>query len=246
MIQLKNIYKSFGHQQVLTDLNLMIPGPGVTAVLGPNGSGKTTLIKSILGLVIPDKGAITVNETIIRKQWSYRSQIGYLPQIARFPENIKVYELINLVKDLRQAETREEELITRFGIREFLNKKLGHLSGGSQQKVNLVLAFMFDCPILILDEPTSGLDPVAMLELKALIREEASKGKTILITSHIMSFVEEMTADIVFLLDGQIQFQGNQSLLKKQMNEPTLEKAIAALLVGQSPETIMTPVVPSH
>lgn len=243
MIQLKNIYKSFGHQQVLTDLNLVIPGPGVTAVLGPNGSGKTTLIKAILGLVIPDSGTITVNEAIIRKQWGYRSQIGYLPQIARFPENIKVQELINLVKDLRQAETREEELISRFGIREFLDKKLGHLSGGSQQKVNLVLAFMFDCPILILDEPTSGLDPVAMLELKALIREEASKGKTILITSHIMSFVEEMTADIVFLLEGSIQFQGNQSLLKEQMNEPTLEKAIAALLVGRQPEAVTLPVV---
>ena len=136
-----------------------------------------------------------------------------------------------MIKDLRANKiTGEEQLIKLFKLEAFLKKKLGNLSGGTKQKVNIVLAFMFDSPLIILDEPTSGLDPISLIRLKGLITSEKEKGKTILITSHIMSFVEEVTNNIVFLLEGKIYFKGSISELKEKTGEPDFEHAIATLL----------------
>jgi len=222
--------KEFNKNSVLADLDLTIDQKGIFAILGPNGSGKTTLIKAILGMVIPDKGEIKVAGKNIKKSSEYRKQIDYLPQIANFPTNLKVKELFRMIKDLRGSVNREAKLIAQFGLEPFLDKKLGNLSGGTKQKVNIVLGFMFNSQILILDEPTTGLDPLALIELKKLILEEKEQGKTILITSHIMSFVEEMTDEIVFLLEGKIHFKGAIQKLKKDTDQKDLEHAIATLL----------------
>jgi len=230
MINIKNLSKSFGKLPVLINLDLEIKEGGVFAILGPNGSGKTTLIKCLLGMVIPDEGSLSINEVNILKKWNYRNNLNYLPQIANFPANLSVSELINMVKDLRPKKANETELIAHFGLEPFLQKKLGHLSGGTKQKVNLVLTFMFDSQLIILDEPTTGLDPIALINLKKLIKQEKEKGKTILITSHIMSFVDDMADEIVFLLDGKIYFKGSVTQLKERTNETNLENAIARLI----------------
>jgi len=230
MITIEQLHKSFGKNQVLRGLDLSLAPGHITAVLGPNGSGKTTLIKSILGMVLPEKGRITLQGQDIAGQHRYREQINYLPQIARFPENLRVSELLRMVQDLRQQEARPEPLIERVGLQAFLQTRLGHLSGGTRQKVNLVQAFMYDNPILVLDEPTSGLDPVALQQLKQLIVAERAKGKLLLLTSHIMGFVEEMADEIVFLLEGKIYFQGNQAELKEAYAAENLETAIANML----------------
>lgn len=229
MIQISNLYKKFGKNQVLSNLDLEINGGGIFAVLGPNGSGKTTLIKSILGMVIPNKGSISVLDKIIKKNWKYRQEIDYLPQIANFPGNLRVKELIRMIKDLRQKKSKEEELIQLFGLEPFLDKKLGTLSGGTKQKVNIVLAFMFDSPLIILDEPTTGLDPGSLIKLKKLILQEKNKGKTILITTHIMQFVEEMADEIVYLLEGNIYFKGGVEQLMTKTKQTDFEHAIAAI-----------------
>jgi len=233
MINFKNIHKRFGKLVVLDDLNLEVSEGGVFAILGPNGSGKTTLIKALLGMVIPEKGEILYNGKSVLKQWEYRNNLNYLPQIANFPANLTVTELVEMVKNLRPSKTNEEELIKLFGLTPFLKQKLGNLSGGTKQKVNIVLAFMFDSDLIILDEPTTGLDPIALIYLKELIQKEKAKGKTILITSHIMSFVEEMSDEIVFLLDGKIYFKGTIEAIKKQTESATLEVAIANLIKKQ-------------
>ncbi|WP_203296111.1 ABC transporter ATP-binding protein [Luteirhabdus pelagi] len=231
MIAIDNLHKKFGKNQVLQGIDLTIDEGGIFAVLGPNGSGKTTLIKSILGMVLPDAGSIRLNGSSIKKDWKYRNQIDYLPQIANFPGNLTVQELIKMIKDLRSDKTTEDErLIDVFKLQPFLNKKLSNLSGGTKQKVNLVLTFMFDSPLIILDEPTTGLDPISHLRLKTLISEAKEKGKTILITSHIMSFVEEIADEIVFLLEGKIYFRGSIFQLKERTEQPDFEHAIAAML----------------
>ncbi len=230
MIKVKGIYKQFNKNVVLSDLDLNIDEKGIFAILGPNGSGKTTLIKSILGMVIPDKGSISIEGKDVVKSSDYRHHIDYLPQIANFPSNLRVTELISMIKDLRGGAEREQKLIEQFGLSPYMDKKLGNLSGGTKQKVNILLAFMFDSPILILDEPTTGLDPLALIQLKELISEEKAKGKTILITSHIMSFVEEMSDEIVFLLEGNIKFKGAVQKLKADTGQSDLEHAIAVLL----------------
>ena len=233
MIEIKKLHKKFGKLAVLDGLDLEITKGGVFAILGPNGSGKTTLIKCILGMVIPNKGTISYNNESVLKKWEYRNNLNYLPQIANFPANLSVIELIKMVKNLRPKASNEQELIDLFGLNSFLNKKLGNLSGGTKQKVNLVLTFMFDSDLIILDEPTTGLDPIALIHLKELIEKEKTKGKTILITTHIMSFVDEMADEIVFLLDGKIYFKGSIEALKEQTNNSNLEHAIAHLISKQ-------------
>jgi Cu-processing system ATP-binding protein len=233
MIEIKNLHKKFGKLTVLDGLDLEIRTGGIFAILGPNGSGKTTLIKSILGMVIPSKGDIIFKGKSVLQKWEYRNHLNYLPQIANFPANLTVIELIQMVKDLRPKESNEEELIRSFDLEPFLNKKLGNLSGGTKQKVNLVLTFMFDSELIILDEPTTGLDPISLIRLKKIISEEKEKGKTILITTHIMSFVEEIADEIVFLLDGKIYFKGSVKELKQKTNQQDLEHAIANIISEQ-------------
>lgn len=231
MIEVKDLYKKYGRNEVLKGIDLSISEGGIFSILGPNGSGKTTLIKCILGMVLPDSGEITINGVPLKNNYKYRERIDYLPQIANFPGNLKVNELIAMIKDLRDSKnTNDVELIDLFKLQPFLNKRLVNLSGGTKQKVNLVLTFMFDSPLIILDEPTSGLDPISHLRLKNLIFSEKKKGKTILVTSHILSFVEEISNEIVFLLEGKIYFKGSISDLKTKTEQPDFEHAIASIL----------------
>lgn len=232
MIEIKDLHKKFGKNEVLKGVDLTIDSPGVFAVLGPNGSGKTTLIKSILGMVIPHSGEIRVNGNSVKRNWKYREEIDYLPQIANFPSNLRVNELFRMIKDLRNQVKRDEKtLVERFGLEPHLTKKLSNLSGGTKQKVNLVLTFLFDSPIIVLDEPTTGLDPAALIILRQLIDEEKQKGKIILLTSHIMNFVEQIADEIVFILEGKIYFKGTAEALKKKTGEYDFEHAIANLLI---------------
>ena len=232
MVSIQNLHKRFGKNQVLSGVDLNISEGGIFAVLGPNGSGKTTLIKSILGMVIPNKGDISVLGENIKNNSDYRHKIDYLPQIANFPSNLRVKELIKMMKDLRKHTNEDARLIQLFKLEPFLDKKLGNLSGGTKQKVNLVLTFMFDSPLIIMDEPTTGLDPISLIRLKDLIQTEKAKGKTILITSHIMSFVEEVSDEIVFILEGKIYFKGSIQKLKTKTNQPDFEHAIASILTN--------------
>ncbi|MDH5598723.1 MAG: ABC transporter ATP-binding protein [Cyclobacteriaceae bacterium] len=230
MINISNVKKRFGKVDVLNGLNLELASKGVIAILGPNGSGKTTLIKSVLGMVLPQSGTITFDGIDTKSQWSFRNKISYLPQIARFPENITVTELFDLIVSIRSGSENRESLIELFGLTPFLNKKLGNLSGGTRQKVNIIIAFMFDSPVFILDEPTAGLDPVSLIHLKELIQKEKEKGKIIIITTHIMSLVEDIADEIVFLLEGEIYFRGSVLALKEETGESDLEHAIANIL----------------
>jgi Cu-processing system ATP-binding protein len=245
MISIHHLHKSFGKNHVLKGVDLVFDKPGITAVLGPNGSGKTTLIKSILGMVIPGEGTIAVAGKNIRGQWQYRQQIAYLPQIARFPDNLTVKELLNMIKDLRGNSADDQQLIDLFELEPFLGTRLGNLSGGTRQKANLVLTFMYACPVIILDEPTAGLDPISMVRLKDLIETQRAAGKTILVTTHVMSLVEELADEVVYLLEGQIHFRGSLNILKETYGETSVERAIASLLERQKESAVFSPAVRS-
>jgi Cu-processing system ATP-binding protein len=234
MIAINALKKRFGKNQVLENLNLEITGGGIFAILGPNGSGKTTLIKSVLGMVLPNSGEIRIDDEKIERQAAYRKDIQYMPQIANFPGNLSVRELLHMILDLRGGGSNELPLIQSFGLEPFLRKKLSTLSGGTKQKVNIVLAFMFDAPLVILDEPTTGLDPSALIKLKELINEEKARGKAILITSHIMQFVEEMADEVVYLLEGRIYFKGTVKELNRRTGQTDFEHAIAAIANTQA------------
>jgi len=234
MIEVENLYKKFGRNTVLSGIDLTLEGAGIYAILGPNGSGKTTLIKSILGMVVPDKGRIRVNGQDTLRKWKYRQGLSYLPQIANFPGNLTVSELLAMIIDLRQQQARPDELIADFGLGPFLSKKLSTLSGGTRQKVNLVIAFMFDSPLYILDEPTTGLDPASLIRLKERILLEKSRGKVLLVTTHIMQFVEELADQVVYLLEGEIYFKGTLDELRSRTRQEDVEHAIAAIATREA------------
>lgn len=239
MITIRNLHKNFGKNQVLRGLDLDVPEGEITAILGPNASGKTTLIKSILGLAIPSQGDIHWNGENIRNQYAYRKDIGYLSQIARFPGNLKVRELIEMLNDIRGGDVRSDNLIDHFNLNPAMNQKLSQLSGGTRQKVNIVSSLMFDTPLEIMDEPTVGLDPVALIKLKDFILKEKERQKTILLTTHIMNVVEEMADSIILLLEGKIYFQGTLEEMKAGYNEPNLERVMAKILQEQGGEELV-------
>lgn len=229
MIEVNNIEKSFGKLEVLKGVDLKLDQGKVYAFMGPNGSGKTTLLKCILGLVKPDKGNIIVNDQKVNDHWQYRNQIGYMPQIANFPENLKVMELFNMIRNIRKQAVDITHLLQYFELENSQDKKLKNLSGGMKQKVNAILTLMFDPKLLILDEPSVGLDPISHIKLKEIIRHEREKGKTIVITTHIINDVEELADEIIFLMDGKIYFQGTPEALRLKQEEESLDKAIARL-----------------
>lgn len=231
MIKIQNLHKSYGKKKVLKNIDLNI-NQGVCAILGPNASGKTTLNKCLLGMTFPEQGSIYINGNNIANNYEYKKEINYLPQIANFPNNLSVYEVIRMIKDLRcLKEINEVYLLDALHLYSFWDEKLNSLSGGTKQKVNILLAFLFDHPILILDEPTAGLDPSAIITLKRLIKAEKENGKTILITSHILDFVEQVADEIIFLLDGEVFYKGTIENLKNRTNQQNFEQAIATLII---------------
>lgn len=206
MINLKNINKSYGKFHVLKSINLNIEKGQIIALMGPNGSGKTTLLKCILGLVIANSGEIKVDGVSIKNNFEYRHKIGYMPQTAYFPENIKVKDVIQIIKEIRGEESATDfELYDYYGIENFTDKKISSLSQGMKQKVSSALTFMFDSEILILDEPTAGLDPLSAEYMKLKIKKEKEKGKLIIITTHILNEVEELSDRMIYLLDGEVR-----------------------------------------
>ena len=231
-IRIEGLSKRFGRLQVLDALTLDVEEGRVTAILGPNGAGKTTLIKSILGLVKPDAGTIHVAGERVNGSPEYRREIGYMPQIPRFPENLTVREILHMVKDLRgRFDDLDEELVALFDLESQAEKPFKALSGGNRQRVSAALAFLFRPRILFLDEPTAGLDPVASSTLKDKILREKQAGKTIVLTSHVMAEVEELADVVVYVLDGTVYFEEPVAALLSRTGEANLERAMARVML---------------
>lgn len=236
MIRMKGIRKRFGALEVLRGIDLELGSGRVTAIVGPNGSGKTTVIRMLLGLVRPDAGTIHWDDVPINGDCRYRDRVGYMPQIVRFPENLSGRELLEMLCDLRDRPASDDELIRVLDLDKDLDKPFRTLSGGTRQKVNAAIAFRFAPDLLVLDEPTAGLDPVSARALKDKVRRERARGRTILITSHVMSELESLADDVAFLLDGRIRFHGTQAEFKQHTGEAELEAAVARLIQAGGPQ----------
>jgi Cu-processing system ATP-binding protein len=202
------------------------------ALIGPNGCGKTTLIKCILGLNVVEDGDILVNNESVKEHYLYRKNIGYMPQIGRYPENMTIAQTIQMIKDTRKVSESEldTELLEAFELESIFDKKMRTLSGGTTQKVSAVLAFLFNPNIIILDEPTAGLDPLASEILKNKIIKEKNKGKLIIITSHLLSELDDIVSEIVFMNEGKvIVHQSVEELMTERKTEKISESIISIL-----------------
>ena len=233
MIIATNVSKQFGKLKVLDNVSTTCSKGECIALIGPNGSGKTTIIKSILGMVVPDSGTIEFLGKNIRNHWQYRDEIGYMPQIGRYPDNMTIGQVLDMMKDIRNKKTAlDDDLIKAFSLHNLLDKRMRTLSGGTRQKISAALAFLFDPSVLILDEPTAGLDSVSSELLKEKIIAEKEKGKLVLITSHVLSELDDLVTRIIYMQDGKLLFQKSIEDLKQDTGEEKLSKAIAWVMTN--------------
>ena len=233
MIIASNVSKRFGKLTALDNVSVTCNRGECIALIGPNGSGKTTLIKAVLGMVICNSGFITFNGKNILHDWKYRTHIGYMPQIGRYPDNMTIGQVLDMMKDIRGNPVNglDEDLVDQFGLRDLMHKRMRTLSGGTRQKVSAALAFLFNADVLILDEPTAGLDPVSSEMLKEKIIAEKQKGKLILITSHMLSELDDLVTQVIYMQDGKVCFHKSIELLRSDTGQEKLSRAIAAVML---------------
>jgi Cu-processing system ATP-binding protein len=232
-IEISGLCKRFGRTDVLAALDARIARGRITALVGPNAAGKSTLLKCILGLARPDAGTIRIDGRLVTSDPAYRRVIGYMPQRAAFPDNLSGDEVIALLRRVRGADAAIDfELIDRFGLGSELRKRVHTLSGGTRQKLNAVAAYLFRPSLVILDEPNAGLDPIANGILKQKIVDSRHHGATHLITSHVLSELEELADDVLFMVDGRVQYAGSLDGLRETTGERRLERAVGRLMAG--------------
>jgi Cu-processing system ATP-binding protein len=155
-----------------------------------------------------------------------------MPQIGRYPDNMTIGQVLDMMKDIRHKKNSvlDEELIETFELKSMFNKRMRTLSGGTRQKVSAALAFLFNPEVLILDEPTAGLDPLSSELLKQKIIKEKTQGKLILITSHILSELDDLVTQVIYMQDGSLQFHKSITALQQDTGEEKLNKAIASIM----------------
>jgi Cu-processing system ATP-binding protein len=240
MISIEHIGKKFKRLNALDNVSAQFDKGQVVSLIGPNGSGKTTLIKCILGMVKPASGKIFIDDQLINGDPTYREKIGYMPQIGRYPDNMKVGQLFSMMKNIRNAteDKLDNDLIIKFNLVSIFDKPMRTLSGGTRQKVSAALAFYFNPPILILDEPTAGLDPLSSEILKEKIIAGKKRNKLVLITSHVLSDLDELTTHVMYLQEGKLQFFKDIKTLREETGELKLGKAIAQIMrCDQQPDS---------
>jgi len=231
MIEFKNIHKKFGPIQVLKDVSLTIDKGSCVVFIGPNGCGKTTLLKCMLNMVIPDSGSITINRLNAGTNYESRRNLGFMPQIGCFPENMTVNEVVKTILSIRNYDKElDNELFEQFDIQSIGPKKMNTLSGGTVQKVSACIAFMFNPEIVVMDEPFAGLDLLAADILKRKISTELNNGKTILITSHTFSEINGIVSHVVFMNNGDILFYKPLSDLLSTTGKENVTEAVMCLL----------------
>jgi Cu-processing system ATP-binding protein len=230
LLEVSEVSKSFGRLPVLRRVSFGIRAGRITAILGPNAAGKSTVIKTILGLTRADSGRIVVNGNPVSEDPGYRAGIGYMPQAGPFPENLTGREVLAMLRELREEAGEDTGLLRELELEGELSKPVRTMSGGTRQKLNAAVAFMFHPSLLILDEPTAGLDPVASRILKRKIRSVRSEGATVILTSHVLAEVEGLADDLIVLLDGRVAYTGTLRHLVETSGEDGLEGAVAYLM----------------
>ena len=206
MIQTKNLNKSYKKQEVNKDISLLVPKNSIYRLLGPNGAGKSTLLKMLTGMINPTSGEIIYKE----KPWSRNDLLEIGSLIEQSPiyenltarENLKVRTLLYNLPDSRIEDVIEIVNLTNTG-----NKKAGKFSMGMKQRLGIAIALLNNPKLLILDEPTNGLDPIGIGDLRELIKSFPKKGITVIISSHILSEVEQISDYIGIIANGQLWYQ---------------------------------------
>ena len=223
MIQTKGLCKRYGNLEAIVDLNLGISKGEIFGFIGPNGAGKTTTMRILATLLEPTKGQAFIDGLDVRKEGhKVRRTIGYMPDFMGVYDDLKVFEYLEFFAAAFGIESKKRKSIVE-GVLELTDlqvkrtETVDSLSRGMQQRLGLARVLLHDPKVLILDEPASGLDPRARIEIRELLRELKKMGKTIMISSHILSELEEICDHVGIIENGRLIFSGSMEQIRHRM-----------------------------
>ena len=235
ILELRNIDKSFGEKEVLKGVSFTAEGGKAFGLLGRNGAGKTTSIRILMNVFPANGGEVLIDGKPIDYD---KIGIGYLPEErGLYPKKLIIDQLVYFAElkgmSAKDAVKSVDYWLGRLGMSEYRNKRLDTLSKGNQQKIQLITALAHDPDIVILDEPFSGLDPVNAMLLKDVVKEQISKGKIVLFSSHQMSYIEEFCDSIAIINAGKVAISGDLHEIKRTYPRDKI------VVSTQTPEKIM-------
>lgn len=253
MLEIRNLRKHYGNFQALNGLDLEIPEGELFGFVGPNGAGKTTTLKIIAGLLLADSGSILIDGVdAMKDNRGLKEKIGYVPDFFGVYDNLKVSEYMEFFASCygiegRQARTRCTELLEQVKLEDRADFFVDGLSRGMKQRLCLARALIHDPRLLILDEPASGLDPRTRTEFTAMLKELREQGKTLIVSSHILSELSELCTSIGIIEQGRMVLQGSMEQIFEQVNSSNpllisvfsnMEQALAILKSHPCVQTI--------
>lgn len=233
IVSVQNICKSFGQSEVLRNCSITLQKGEVYSILGVNGAGKTTLMKLPLGLQKPDGGSVLVFGKNIAETGTYLSDVGSMIEFPSFYEHLDAAENLEIHLAYLQKKANVPEIIKKVGLSEAGNKPVSQYSLGMRQRLGIARAIVHEPKLLILDEPMNGLDPVAITEMRELLLHLASEGVTVLLSSHIISEVLNVSDRIGVISGGSICGEFSVQEKKLEYGEK-LEEYIIDLMRGKS------------
>lgn len=218
-IEIKGVNKNYGKNQILTDISFEAKEGRVTAFLGPNGAGKSTTLRILLGLDSADSGFAKIDGKAYSKLKNPLTKVGVSFDGVGAPKDRTVYQHLRIVAASNGiSKSRIETVLNITDIKHKVSAKVGNLSLGEGQRLGIATALLGDPQFLILDEPTNGLDPRGIRWFREFIRCQAKAGKTVLLSSHILSEVEAVTDDVVIINKGYIISKGNLDTIMKGLS----------------------------
>jgi ABC-2 type transport system ATP-binding protein len=209
-IETSDLTKCFGSLTAVNKLNLKVQKNTIHGFLGPNGAGKTTTIKILVGLLKPDSGLVKVlGQEVNVDDADSRLNVGYMPELPKFPKHLKGAELLDIygrMYGMTQQQRKEQvpKLIEMVGLKGRENDLVGKYSKGMQQRIGIAQALLFDPELVILDEPSIGLDPVGMVEVRELVKNILKEGRTVFLSSHLLSEVEQICDHVTIINKGSV------------------------------------------
>ncbi len=222
-VEIVDATKTFGLNAAVSNLTLTVPRESIYGFIGPNGSGKTTTIRMIMGILLPDRGDISVLGQLVR--CASNKDVGYLPEERGLYRKMKVRDLLLFYGGLKAGRPVGAEVdlwLERFGLKDCANSKLEGLSKGMSQKVQFIAAVVADPELIVLDEPFSGLDPVNLDMLREVILDLNRNGKTIILSTHDMNIAETMSDHIFMICNGRKVLDGTLGAIRESYGQDTV------------------------
>ena len=231
----------FGPKVALSELTCSF-GPGVSGLLGPNGAGKTTLMRAITGMISVNEGAVRVNGLDPRRDRSVYNSMALVPEDEAVPTGLTARQLVRYVADLRRVAKRDapDLALQKVDLLDVADRTVDAFSKGMRQRAKIAAALVADPDVLVLDEPLNGADPVQRVHLIALFRQLGTSGRTVIVSSHVLSEVERLAERVIVLVHGRLAAAGDQRAIRDAMDDTPRHvlvrcddvRRLAALLVG--------------